>query len=154
MPHLITVACRLSRNCSSHTARVLLSVSVHTAYLTLLSITYSGDYIMAHQKYAECIKACYECAAACDHCATACLSEPDPANMADCIRTDLDCAQMCRFAAAVMARGSDFAEEVCRLCAKMCKKCGDECAQHDHDHCKACAEACLACAEECRKMAA
>jgi hypothetical protein len=109
---------------------------------------------MSHHQYASCIDACYTCAAACDHCATACLSEADVGKMADCIRTDIDCAQICRLAAGAMARGSDFAKDICRLCAEVCQQCGDICQKHQHDHCQECAKACFACAEECRKMAA
>lgn len=108
---------------------------------------------MAHHKYQQCIDACYTCAAACDHCATACLTEPDPGKMADCIRLDLDCADICRLAAAAMARNSDNVAAFCRLCAEICDKCAKECDAYDHDHCKECAEACRKCAEECRKMA-
>lgn len=109
---------------------------------------------MAHEKYQPCIDACYDCAAACDHCATACLSEDDVKAMARCVALDMDCAQICRTAAACMARGSEFAQQICKLCAEICAACGKECAQHKHDHCQECARACEACAEECRKMAA
>lgn len=109
---------------------------------------------MSHEKYHACIEACYTCAASCDHCATACLSEPDPGSMIRCIKTDLDTAQVCRLAAAAMARDSDFVAEICRLCAHVCEACAEICDQHDFDHCKQCAKACQACAAECRKMAA
>jgi hypothetical protein len=66
----------------------------------------------------------------------------------------MDCAQICRTAAAFMARGSDFARDLCRLCATVCTACGDECAKHPMDHCQACAQACRACADACRRMAA
>ena len=108
---------------------------------------------MAHQQYASCIAACYRCAEVCDHCSTACLAEPDPAMMAACIRADIDCAAICRLAAAAMARGSDFAADICALCADICQACGDECIKHDANHCQECAKACYACAEECRRMA-
>src|SRR5690606_30568793 len=63
---------------------------------------------MAHHQYQSCIQACYTCAAACDHCATACLAEKDVKMMARCIELDMDCAAICRLAAAAMARGSRF----------------------------------------------
>lgn len=109
---------------------------------------------MAHEKYQSCIDACYECAAACDHCATACLNEDDVKAMARCVALDIDCAQACRTAAASMARDSEFAQQICKLCADICEACGKECAQHKYDHCQECARACETCAEECRKMAA
>lgn len=73
--------------------------------------------------------------------------------MAECIRTDRDCAEMCWTAAALMSRGSQFAEELCRLCADVCDACAAECEKHEHNHCKQCAKSCRKCAEECRKMA-
>jgi hypothetical protein len=39
----------------------------------------------------------------------------------------------------MMARGSDFARTVCRLCADICTACGDEYGKHPMDHCQACA---------------
>lgn len=109
---------------------------------------------MSHEKFKSCIDACYACATACDHCATACLQEQDVKMMARCIALDMDCAQICRMAGAYMARGSEFASAICRLCADVCQTCGDECAKHQAGHCQECAQACRRCAEECRHMAA
>jgi hypothetical protein len=107
---------------------------------------------MAHRKFATCIEACNQCANACDHCATACLKEKDPRPMARCIALDVDCAEMCRIAAAFMARGGEFAGIICGTCADICQACGEECARHDMPHCQECAEACRLCAAECRSM--
>lgn len=109
---------------------------------------------MAHEKYQSCIDACYQCAAACDHCASACLGEDDVKMMARCIALDMDCAEICRMAAAFMARNSEFAQQIAKLCADICEACGEECAKHQAGHCQECAQACKRCAEECRKMAA
>lgn len=43
-------------------------------------------------KLRECIEACLECAQA---CADACLSEDNVSQLIKCIRTDLDCADVC-----------------------------------------------------------
>lgn len=106
-----------------------------------------------HQIHQACVEACNACADACDHCATACLREQDVKAMARCIALDIDCAAICRMAAGYMARGSEFAEPLCQLCAQVCQACGDECARHEHQHCQACAQACRRCAEECKRMA-
>jgi hypothetical protein len=108
---------------------------------------------MHQDKYATCIEACNACAVACHSCAAACLSEPDVKMMARCIALDLDCAQVCQLAAALMAGGSDFAPQLCGLCAEVCEACAAECGGHDVDHCQQCAEACRRCAAECRQMA-
>ncbi len=109
---------------------------------------------MAHSKFAVCIRACYDCADACDHCSVACLAEDDPKMMARCIELDMDCAQVCRLAAAYMARDNEFVSAMCAVCAEVCEACAEECALHTHmQHCQECAEACRRCAELCRQMA-
>ena len=111
---------------------------------------------MSHEKYEEyqgCIVACHACVVACNHCAACCLQEPDVKMLVRCIGLDMDCAQLCEVAAALMSGGSDFAGRLCALCAEVCQACADECGQHDMDHCQQCAEACRLCAAECRKMA-
>ena len=109
---------------------------------------------MPKQKYDACIEACNACALACNYCASSCLQEQDVKMMAKCITLDIDCAQVCAFAAAAMARGSEHAKAICALCADICQSCSDECAQHQMKHCQECAKACQQCAQECRKMAA
>jgi|SRR5688500_7296053 hypothetical protein len=108
---------------------------------------------MVKEKYQECIDACQACAAACDYCAVECLEEADVQMMTECIRLDLYCADICRTAATFMARGDEYAKEICELCATICDDCAIECRKHEMEHCQACADACEQCAEECRKMA-
>ncbi|HEX4413555.1 MAG TPA: four-helix bundle copper-binding protein [Lacipirellulaceae bacterium] len=108
---------------------------------------------MSQYEFQSCIEACIECAQACEHCGQACLDEQDVAMMAECIRLDKDCAQICWTAAALMSRDSQFAHELCSVCAAICEACGDECQKHKMDHCQRCAEQCHGCADECRKMA-
>lgn len=103
--------------------------------------------------YQACIEACDACALACDTCAAACLREPDPKAMARCIAFDMDCTDLCRLASALMARGSEYARDVCRICATVCEACADECSKHAMDHCQRCAEACRRCAHECKGVA-
>lgn len=103
--------------------------------------------------FAACIEACNACAMECSHCASACLQEPDVKMMARCISLDMDCTAICQLAAAAMARGSDFVQQICKVCAEVCLACADECGKHKHEHCRRCAEACRRCAEECNRMA-
>jgi hypothetical protein len=106
-----------------------------------------------HHEFKTCIEACVRCAHECEHCAEACLGESNVAQLAECIRLDHDCAEICWTASAYMSRGSRFAPEVCLPCAEICDACGAECRKHDMDHCQRCAEACEHCAEECRRLA-
>lgn len=74
--------------------------------------------------------------------------------MARCIALDIDCAQACEFAAAVMGHASENAKAVCAMGGEICRRCADECAKHQMAHGQACADACRRCAQECGRMAA
>jgi hypothetical protein len=102
--------------------------------------------------YQSCIDACNACAVECEHCASACLQEEEVKMMARCIGLDRDCARICFAAVGFMASGSEFAQEVCRVCAEVCRACGEECRRHDTEHCQRCAEACERCGMECSRM--
>lgn len=91
-----------------------------------------------------------ECAAACNYCSTACLSEPDVKKMVECIRLDIDCAQICEVTAALIGRHSDNASQIIKICADICSKCAQECKKHKNmEHCRICAELCERCANMC-----
>lgn len=110
---------------------------------------------MAHEKHQELIQALHDCSAECNHCFDACLQEEDVKMMAQCIRLDRECADICALLEQAISRNSPFVSELAAVCAKICDACGDECAKHadHHDHCRRCAEACRRCAEACRSIA-
>ena len=107
---------------------------------------------------AECIAACFECAQTCTACADACLAEDMVAELTRCIRTNLDCADICATTGAALSRQTGFDASVARTfieaCAAACKACGDECRQHAemHEHCRVCAEACRRCEDSCTRV--
>jgi len=107
---------------------------------------------MNTEAYQSCIDACDACAAACDRCASACLADPGVAAMTKCIRLDADCASLCRFTSAALARQSHLALELCALCARICHECAEECGRHASEHCGTCSDACRVCAEACREI--
>lgn len=55
-----------------------------------------------------CIEECLSCFQACAACADACLAEPDVSSLVKCIRTDLDCSDICATTAAVLTRRTAF----------------------------------------------
>jgi len=102
-----------------------------------------------------CIEHCFDCAQTCITCADACLGEDDVGPLKQCIRLNLDCADICKAVGEIASRrtGSNnrlivHALETCRLA---CKLCEDECRLHAsyHEHCKICAVACRACKDAC-----
>ena len=96
----------------------------------------------------EVIEACTENAQACTACADACLSEESVDSLVACIRSDLDCADVCAATAAVLTRQTATDEAIIRAVVSACRtvseRCGDECARHAdmHEHCRVCSEAC------------
>ena len=107
-----------------------------------------------YHTYQACIEACLKCAAICNHCASSCTKEENIAMMSNCIQLDMECSAICYTAAQLMSLGSEKANEICRICADICEKCGAECSNHESEHCQECAVICKECASECRKMAA
>lgn len=108
---------------------------------------------MSHEQHQELLQTLHECMAACNHCYDACLQEEDLNMMADYIRLDRECADMCGFLEQAITRNSPFIKELAAVCATICESCGKECEQHSHEHCQKCAKACFKCAEACRQVA-
>ncbi|HTU11107.1 MAG TPA: four-helix bundle copper-binding protein [Allosphingosinicella sp.] len=103
----------------------------------------------------RCIEHCYACAQACSACADACLAEPAVFALRNCIRLNLDCADLCATIGRIATRGTGSNEalmaELLNSCALICRMCADECQRHAgrYEHCRICAAACRACAESC-----
>ena len=106
----------------------------------------------------QCIEILVECAQACTACADACLSEDAVARLTKCIRTNLDCADICHATSRVLSRhtGYDANLTIAALeaCSTACFTCADECGRHapDHDHCRICAEICAHSDDACRAL--
>jgi hypothetical protein len=122
--------------------------------------TYPKDINLDRAKLAAAIDALIACGEACTACADACLSEDTVADLTKCIRTNLDCADICGTTARVLSRHTGYDANLTRglldACATACKACGDECGQHAtmHEHCRICADACRACEQACRDLLA
>lgn len=111
-------------------------------------------------KLAEAIDAALACVQACTSCADACLAEEEVAELRNCIRTDLDCADICATTASVLSRrtGNNLTVVKAQLeaCRVACATCAEECEHHAgmHDHCRICAEACRRCEQACADLLA
>jgi len=90
-----------------------------------------------------------KCIAACETCATMCLQEDDVKMMVNCIQLDRDCSDICMLTARFVARNSPHAKHVMKECIEICRKCAEECSQHEDDHCQHCAAICRECADAC-----
>ncbi|MEZ4523934.1 MAG: four-helix bundle copper-binding protein [Thermomicrobiales bacterium] len=98
------------------------------------------------------------CAALCASCADACLAEENPAELRDCIQSDLACADICATTAKVIARQTapnwKIVKAQVQACLVACQECGGECEKHadHHEHCRICAEACHSCEMSCQEL--
>ena len=109
-----------------------------------------------NQSLIDAIEAAYACAQTCTSCADACLAEEMVAQLRQCIRLNLDCADVCDAFATLGSRRTGSNEEVIRklldACITACRLCGEECRRHAamHEHCRICAESCRQCETACQ----
>jgi hypothetical protein len=98
------------------------------------------------------------CAITCNICADACLGEQNVENLTQCIRFNLDCADICSSTAAIISRqtnsSTDLIKAQLQACKTACKTCGDECQKHAqaHEHCKICSDVCHKCMQTCDQL--
>jgi hypothetical protein len=82
------------------------------------------------------------------------------AELTRCIRTDLDCGDICATTARVLlphtGYDANISPTLLEACAMACASCADECGRHAdmHEHCRICADACRACERTCRQLVA
>jgi hypothetical protein len=121
---------------------------------------YPAEINLDRELLARCVDACIACAQACTACADARLSEEMIDELRKCIRSDLDCADICEVTGRVLSRHTGYdanlTRSVLQACAQACKSCGDECQSHAemHEHCRICAEACRTCEQACQEVLA
>lgn len=122
--------------------------------------TYPKSINLDRALIAQCIEVLVDCSQACTACADACLSEDRVAELVKCVRTNLDCADICDITARILSRHTGYDANLTRAavqaCAQTCATCADECERHAqmHHHCRVCAEACRQCEEACRNLLA
>ena len=66
--------------------------------------TYPAEINLDRRRLAATVDALIACSQACTACADACLSEQNVADLAKCIRGNLDCADVCSTTARVLSR--------------------------------------------------
>jgi hypothetical protein len=126
---------------------------MHTEKMIATHPSVHGD---INEPLAAAIDAAYACAQTCTSCADACLAEDMVQQLRQCIRLNLDCADVCDAFATLGSRRTGSNEEVMRkmldACVTACRLCGEECGRHAsmHEHCLVCAEACRECEAACR----
>lgn len=103
----------------------------------------------------RCIEQCFACAQACTSCADACMGEAAVSDLVQCIRLNMDCADICSTMGTVASRltgsNASVVHQLIAACADACRACEMECRKHAdmHEHCRVCADACHQCEAAC-----
>lgn len=101
------------------------------------------------------IEACADCGQACVACADACLAEDVGPKLRQCIRLNLDCADVCAATGALASRAATgdgtLLKALLEACGLACRLCADTCLRHAHvhEHCGICAGCCRRCERAC-----
>ena len=113
---------------------------------------------MSAEALSACIEACFNCEMTCTACADACLSEDMVQDLIHCIRTDLDCADVCAATGRILSRQSQpdpaLIQMQLRALLSATRACAEECERHAsmHEHCRVCAQSCRRCEEACNRL--
>ncbi|MEV5409829.1 four-helix bundle copper-binding protein [Thermopolyspora sp. NPDC052614] len=120
--------------------------------------THPAEINLDRERLADAVLALVDCAQACTACADACLSEENVAELRKCVRTNLDCADICEATARVLSRHTGYDANITRAqlqaCVQACSSCSEECGRHAamHEHCRVCAERCRTCEQMCHNL--
>ena len=104
------------------------------------------------------VNSAFACEQCCTSCADACLDEDGDMDLRYCIRTNLDCADVCATTGRMFSRQTQPNAQLLRAqleaCRVACDACADECEKHAdmHDHCRVCMECCRECSDACRAL--
>lgn len=100
--------------------------------------------------YSELVESLENCDAVCNNCAVSSLNEKDSRALTNCIKLNLDCADVCHLALRQLARNSKYAVLIVEICMKICAECAEECKKYDNDQCRLSTGACRRCENHCR----
>lgn len=97
------------------------------------------------------IEACQECEQACLRSIPIVVSLIDDNDLAEQLKLQLDCADVCGTAARFLLRESELHPLACSICAEIAHRCARACEALG-PALKECAEACYRCVEACSAM--
>lgn len=79
------------------------------------------------QRVDECVQNCLDCYRSCLAMVPHCLHRGGVHASQDHITMLLECAELCQVSARLMLLQSNIHFDVCRVCAKACENCADNC---------------------------
>lgn len=124
-------------------------------YARAMALTHPNVDVGVVSSLIHCIEECEACAQVCSACADACIGETFERELVQCIRTALDCADLCRTAGMIATRRSGSNPTVIisalQACVEACARCAEACGHHAGrvQHCRICATRCGHCESAC-----
>ena len=118
-------------------------------------------------KIVALVNSAFACEQCCTSCADACLGESGDMDLTKCIRTNLDCADICATTGRVLSRQTEPNPAILRAQLQACidetdvdcggascDACADGCSEHadHHEHCRVCMECCRECSKACQEL--
>ena len=103
------------------------------------------------------IDACFEAEKITTICADACIAEKEFEMLRECIRLDLDCADICSATGRLIARQAqpkpDLWRAALQACIEVCRACAAECGKHADrfEHCRITKECCERTMQACQR---
>jgi hypothetical protein len=87
--------------------------------------TYPADFGLDAGQLSAAIDACSDCTQSCTACADACLAEGDDmlGSLRQCIRLNLDCADVCEATLRILSRQTAYDANVTRAQVEACRRC-------------------------------
>lgn len=106
-----------------------------------------------HHEHQKCIEACTGCAQECQEMLfTHCLEKGGEHLKPEHVKLMSDCIDVCNTAVKLMLKDSEYAPDLCAICADLCDDCADSCEEIGGKEMTRCAETCRKCADLCRSM--
>lgn len=103
----------------------------------------------------QCISDCSECFRVCTETMLHCLAMGGEHAEKEHIKKLLECAELCKYAAALMIMDAAASRRQCEVCIEACQSCAASCESigDNDEQMRHCAKTCHKCAESCRAMA-
>jgi hypothetical protein len=109
-----------------------------------------GNYQSFSSLNTEQILNLMKCMAICKACWRKCIEEDNKETAVLCA----ECAEVCDLALRLKCANSQFSNDMLKLCAEVCKRCGEACQRIEAQHCKECGDICNRCSATCSSQLA
>lgn len=117
--------------------------------LALAAFTFVGGAAVAGHDSKSCGSECKNCADVCQKTLDYCVKKGGAHAKSEHVNLMKDCIAVCKTNAELRSRSSKYADELAKLCSKICTDCSASCESLKDPKMKDCVDTCRKCAECC-----